>query len=191
MLRLKTILPVLLLTIFGWGSLDAVQAQSASIKWVTWEQAVELQKKEKRKIFIDVYTDWCGWCKRMDKTTFSDPVVINYINKNFYAVKFNAERKEDIMFKGKKYKFVANGKRGYHELAAWMLRGRMGYPTVVFLDENANIIQPIPGFLPPEKFEPIMTYFGENQHKKVPWEIYQKRYNSTKSPARSGVPVKD
>ncbi len=149
---------------------------TTTVKWMTWEEAIEASQKEKRKVFVDVYTDWCTWCKHMDKNTFSDPVIASYLNENFYPVKFDAEQREPIRFNNKEYKFVKSGRRGYHELALWLMRGRIGYPTVVFLDEDQKIIQPIPSYLPPEKFEPIMTYFGEGYHKKTPWEHYLKSY---------------
>ncbi len=171
------------LSIFGWQS----ELSAQEIQWLTWEEAIEKSQKEKKKIFVDVYTDWCGWCKRMDKTTFSDPVVVNYINKNFYPVKFNAEQKEAIKFNNKEYKYVATSRRGYHELAAWMLRGKMGYPTVVFLDEDVKLIQPIQGYIQADKFELIMTYFGEDNHHKVPWDIYQKKNQAGGS---KGLPAK-
>ncbi|MBK7335110.1 MAG: DUF255 domain-containing protein [Saprospirales bacterium] len=63
------------------------------LKWHTWEEAVAANKKEPRKILVDVYTDWCGWCKRMDATTFQDQTVMDYLKKNFYAVKLDAEQK--------------------------------------------------------------------------------------------------
>ncbi len=172
-----TFFGILLLSL---GTPQQIFAQT-EIEWMTWEEAVEKSKVEKKKIFVDIYTSWCGWCKKMDKTTFKDPVVVNYINKNYYPVKFDAEQTEDITFNEKEYKYVKSGKRGYHELAAWLMRGKMGYPTVVFLDEEFNIIQPIPGFLPSTKFEIIMTYFGGNHYKKTPWQIYNKRYSGQKS----------
>ena len=46
---------------------------AAKIEWLTWDQAVAKMEKEPRKIMVDVYTDWCGWCKRMDASTFQDP----------------------------------------------------------------------------------------------------------------------
>ena len=66
-------------------------AEGSGVKWLTFEEAVEKSKTEKRKIFIDVYTDWCGWCKVMDKNTFNDPEVAKLLNEKFYPVKFNAE----------------------------------------------------------------------------------------------------
>ncbi|MBP9152977.1 MAG: DUF255 domain-containing protein, partial [Flavobacteriales bacterium] len=66
------------------------------IKWVSLEEADALRRTEPRKILIDVYTDWCGWCKKMDASTFKDPKVVAYINANYYAVKLDAEQKEPI-----------------------------------------------------------------------------------------------
>jgi len=149
---------------------------SETIQWLTWEQAMQKSNVEKKKFIVDVYTDWCGWCKRMDAATFRQPEIAKYVNENYYAIKFNAEYKEDIVFNGKTYKYVANGRRGYHELAAELLQGRLSYPTVVFLDETQKVIQPIPGYKDPTQFEQIITYFGRNEHLKTPWEAYQKTY---------------
>lgn len=149
---------------------------AAAIEWLTWEQVFEKSKTERRKVIVDIYTDWCGWCKRMDANTFQKPQIAQYINRNYYPVKFNAEFKGDIVFKGKTYKFVKNGMKGYHELAAEITRGRLSYPTVVFLDENLDILQAIPGYREEMEFEQIITYFGKDEHKKTPWETYQKTY---------------
>ena len=150
-------------------------AQS-EINWMTWEQMIAQRDKDsiKKKVYIDLYTDWCGWCKKMERSTFSDPVIASYLNEIYYPVKMNGEQKTTIKFKDKEYKYVQSCRKGYHELAAWMMRGKMGYPTVTFIDENLEIIQPIQGYLSTEKFEPIMTYFGEDHHRKVPWNHYQK-----------------
>ncbi len=151
-------------------------APADAISWITWEQMLEKSKTHPRKIVVDVYTDWCGWCKRMDATTFSDPCLAKYINQTYYAVKFDAEQKQDIVFKEKTYKFVKNGMRGYHELAAEITRGQLSFPTVVFLDEKIEVIQSIPGYRDAKEFETIATYFGRNEHLKTPWETYQKTY---------------
>jgi thioredoxin-related protein len=150
------------------------------INWMTIEEAIERNKTEKRKIVIDVYTKWCGWCKRMDQTTFRNPEVVKYINENYYPVRFDAEQQEDIEFNDKVYKFKKNGSRGYHELAAEWLNGRMGYPTTVFLNEDMGVIQPIPGYLDSEKFDLILNYFGSNSHKTTPWESFEKKYKEEK-----------
>lgn len=151
--------------------------KSSDVEWLTWEEVTQRANTEKRKIMVDLYTDWCGWCKKMDAATFDQDYISNYINDNFYAVKFNAEMKEDVEFKGKTYSFVARGgQRGYHELAAEITKGRLGYPTVVFLDENMEIIQALPGFRGPEEFEKILTYFAGDYHKKMSWDKYEQSY---------------
>ncbi|MCB0621206.1 MAG: DUF255 domain-containing protein [Saprospiraceae bacterium] len=151
-------------------------APETDIHWLTWEQATEKMKTEKRKFIVDIYTDWCGWCKRMDAATFQQPYIAKYVNEHYYAIKFNAEQKQEIQYKGKNFKFVNNGQRGYHELVAEITNGRFGYPTVVFLDENMNVIQAINGYKGPDDFEMIMTYFAQDYHKKVPWDKYQRSY---------------
>ena len=142
---------------------------------------MEKSKTEKKKIFIDVYTEWCGWCKRMDETTFTDPKVVKYLNDNFYAVKFDAEQKQDITFNGKTYHFTKVGNRGYHELAAEWLNNRMSYPTSVYLDEEFKVIQPLPGFLEAARFEAIINYFASDSYKRTPWESYEKAFSSGKN----------
>mgnify|MGYP000055673286 CR=1 FL=1 len=95
---------------------------------------------------------------------------------NYYAIKFDAEFKEDIIFKDKTYKFVNSGRRGYHQLAAEITNGRLSFPTLVFLDEEMNLIQPIPGFKDTLVFEQIVTYFANDMHKRQPWSAYQRNY---------------
>ena len=83
-----------------------------SIKWYTWEEAQEMAATNPKKVFVDLYTNWCGWCKRMDATTFQDPEVIQYLNENFYPVKFNAEQKETVMFNDREFTYyVEEGKK--------------------------------------------------------------------------------
>lgn len=146
-----------------------VTSVSAQINWMTLDEAVQASKNEPRKIFVDVYTDWCGWCKRMDATTFKDKGVADALNENFYAVKLDAEQKEAIKFKNKVYEFKAGGSRGSHELAQEFLQGRMGYPTVVFLNDKFEVIQPVPGYQDAEAMKKIVTYFGKDVYLNTPW----------------------
>jgi len=95
-----------------------------------------------------------------------------------YAVKFDAEYKNDITFNGIEYKFVNSGKRGHHELAAMILKGRLSFPTVVFLDEELKVIQPIPGYQDPKSMELIITYFARDYYRSTPWKKYTTMYNS-------------
>lgn len=163
-------------------SADHTKTTESRINWLTFEEAIERNKKKPKKILVDVYTDWCGWCKVMDKQTFSDPIIVDYVNQHYYAVKLNAEGNKPITFKGKVYEFVPSGNRGYHQLAAELLQGRLSYPTVVFLDEKMDLLQPIPGFRNPPEMDMILKYFGGNHYKTTQYDVFQQQY---KSPYRS------
>lgn len=141
------------------------------ITWLTLEQAFAANQKAPRKIIVDVYTDWCGWCKVMDKQTFSNPEVIKYVNQKYYAVKLNAEGKEDIKLGQNVYKF--DEAQRSHQAAIALLQGKMSYPTIVYLDENFSMIQPIPGYMDAKQFHQIITFIGDDNHKKEPFDKYK------------------
>jgi len=151
---------------------------SSKVQWISFEEALERNKENPRKIFIDVYTDWCGWCKRMDKNTFENEKVATLLNEKYYAVKLDAEQKEDIEFDGRTFKFVPEGRNGYHELAASLLNGKMSYPTVVFLDEEFRLITPVPGYQQPQDLHPILQFIGDSHYKNTEWESFIAQYKS-------------
>lgn len=136
-----------------------------SIQWMSWEEAIEASNKNPKKIFVDMYTDWCGWCKRMDATTFKDSELVKYMNENFYAVKFDAEQKEDVVYDGHTFKFVDSGRRGYHELAASLLNGRLGYPSFVFMDEDQKRITISPGYKDANRMLMELKFIGGDHYK--------------------------
>lgn len=157
----------------------SIQAQE-EIKWMTFEEAQEAQKVEKRKIFVDMYTDWCGWCKRMDATTFKDSDIVQKINSEYYPVKFNAETNEIIEFNGEKYKLIRRGKKKYHELAVEFVkkssRPTLSFPTYIFINEGLEIIQPIKGYKKVEQLMPILDYFAHDYHKEKSWNEFKDNY---------------
>ena len=162
---------------------ETVQTASAApvddkeIHWMSLDEVQVAMKKEPRKVWVDVYTDWCGWCKRMDKTTFSNPNVIKYMHEHFYAVKLDAEQKNDIRFMGKMY--PASQADRTHPFATELLHGQMSYPTSVVMEENFQTPQPIPGYQDVKTMEMIMKYFGEGQYKKTPWPEYQANFKGS------------
>ena len=153
-------------------------AQEGPVKWMSFEQAIERSKSEKRKIFIDVYTDWCGWCKVMDKNTFSEARVAKILNEKFYPVKLDAEQREDIVFSGNTFKFVPSGNKGTHQLAMALLNNQLAYPTVVFLDEEFRMIQPLQGYQKTEEFHKIIEFIGDDHYKSMKWADWQGVYKS-------------
>ncbi|MDR0712108.1 MAG: DUF255 domain-containing protein [Prevotellaceae bacterium] len=154
---------------------------TAQIKWYKFEEAVALCKQQPKKIFIDVYTDWCGWCKVYDKNTFGNPEIAEYMNKHFYSVKFNAEGNDTVRFQGHTFTNAtpSNGRRSTHTLASSLLNGKLSYPTVVFLDEQFQVLHVQPGYLTPEQFAPFMVYIGDTLYapgKNTSWESFSKDF---------------
>ena len=121
------------------------------MSWLTMDQASELENKEGKKFLVDVYTDWCGWCKVMDKKTFSDPALKKYLLERFHLVKFNAEQTDPIRFKDKTYEWAPVGKNGINMLATEIMGNQMSYPTLVYFDENLNKITSSPGYKGPDQ----------------------------------------
>ncbi|MCB9283952.1 MAG: DUF255 domain-containing protein [Lewinellaceae bacterium] len=152
---------------------SATATDDGELKWYSWEEAVAANKKEPRKILVDVYTDWCGWCKRMDATTFQDETVQDYLKKNFYAVKFDAEQKEDIVYDGYTFKFKPYGRRGAHELAIQLLNGRMSYPSIVYLNENFEIITVSPGYKMPDDIMKELHFVSDEAYKSKTWDEFK------------------
>lgn len=124
---------------------------TGGMQWLTIEEAEKLGNKDGKKYLVDVYTDWCGWCKVMDKKTFSDPETQKFLQENFHVIKFNAEQKEPITFQGKTYEWEPSGRKGINRLANELLGSRLSYPTIVYLDENMKKIKSSPGFKDPVK----------------------------------------
>lgn len=133
----------------------------SDIKWYSLNEAFELSKKSPRPILLDVYTDWCSWCKHMMKTTFANKGLANYINNNFYAAKFNAETLDTIEFKGKEYVNRQIGRRSANDLAIKLLDGRLTYPSLVYFDRNGQKMV-VPGYKEAKDLEPFLVYYAEN-----------------------------
>jgi thioredoxin-related protein len=176
MKKIQIILIALLFTTIT--GIQAQDAQKITVKWYSIEEAEKLSKEQGKKIMIDVYTDWCGWCKKMDKETFNHPVIAKYINENYYPVKLDAESKEDITFMGTTYKYVAQGARGYHELAAGLLNGQLSYPSIAYLNEKLQLLGAIPGYKTAEDMEPLLVYISEDKYITQSLEEFQKTFTS-------------
>lgn len=123
-----------------------------SITWVSIEEAQELMENEPRKMFIDIYTTWCGPCKLMDRTTFKDEKVTEYVRAKYYAVRLNAESTQLTKFKGK-------------EMTEKELAQKFqvqGYPTILLMDEDLGSIQVKLGYMKPGQFKKLLEDYDQN-----------------------------
>lgn len=153
------------------------------INWMSMNEALAAQKKQPKKIFMDVYTKWCGPCKMLDRNTFSDESVIDYINEHYYAVKFNAEGTEEITHQGftyqnPNYQPERKGRNATHFFAdALRLQG---YPSLVFFENDGNLIQAIPGYKTPAQLEIYLKMIASDDYKNVTtteaWREYQNNF---------------
>lgn len=152
---MKKFFTIIMLLVSSMGL--SAQDNLGPIKWMTFEEAEKLDSAEHRPFLIDVYTDWCGWCKRMMATTFQNKQLAAYINKNFYCIRFDAETNDTIKFMGKTW--TSDGR--VNSLAVYLLDQRLSYPTIVYFDRQKNKM-PVPGFMAEKDIEPILVYFAED-----------------------------
>lgn len=154
---------------------SALTAQN-KVRWLTFEEALRRTETKPRKILVDVYTDWCVICKKMESTTLSEDKIAKYINEHYYPVRFNAEQKESINFNGQIFDYVKSYPKGYHELAFDLLGGKLSFPSMVIIDENLRIAQALEGFLNCSEMEMVLNYFATNNYKTISWRSFIKSY---------------
>ena len=168
---------------FSFSQQPAPDAEGSLVKWITLPEALEKIKTQPRPIIIDFYTDWCGWCKKMMQTTYANPALAQYINANFYPVKFNAETKDTIEFLGKKYGPSSDAPKATNSLAIKLLQGKLMYPTTLFMNnfdvkENKFALSMVAqGYLDSKKIEPILVYQLENVFRNSSYDDFEKMYN--------------
>jgi thioredoxin-related protein len=173
----KLILILLSVSLISFFSSDKPAATGDHINWMNLDEAAASLQKEKRPVLIDLYTSWCGWCKVMDKKTYSNKNVAQYVQDKFYPVKLNAESKDAIEWNGKLYHF-SPGYRS-NEFAVYLTQGRLEFPTTVILPQDGSEPQAIPGYLEPKDFELIAKYFGEGGYGRIPFIEFQKNFKSS------------
>ena len=163
----------IILILTGLLLLGGTQAQ---VKWNTIADA-STAKIGSKMYFVDFYTTWCGYCKKMDRETFSDPTVVKLLNKYYYPVKFNAEGSDVVTWKGQTYKGTAGQRSNPHQFASAVLGRQMGFPTFVLFKADQTPIQSIPGFYSAHDFAIILWYFASGDCDKYPYDRYQQIFD--------------
>jgi len=162
-------------------TLISFSQNTEEIKWYSFQEALELNKQNPKLIFVDVYTEWCGWCKKMDAATFKEPRIVKYMNEEYYCVKLDAEGSEPVDYMGNTYTNPnPGGKRSTHQIAAVLLQNKMSYPSYVFMNEENRVLTVVKGYMDAEKFDPIIHWFGERAYLKQQFQPYSESFNSRK-----------
>lgn len=156
-----------------------VQAQepTSAIHWHTFTE-LNAEGHQNKKVIIFIYADWCKWCKQMNESVFPSQEISQLVNSNYYAIKLNGEKDQQIEFKGKTYNLKKEGENVFHEITEEFNKGNIAYPSIVILDENLKSIQALKGFRQITEMRNILNYFSENYYKKISWSNYVNSINN-------------
>lgn len=146
------------------------------IAWMSVEEAAGKLQQEQRPVLIDLYTTWCVWCRQMDRKTYSNKQVAEYLQDKFYTVKVDAETHASISWRGRTYAFSPQYKA--NEFALYLTHGRLEFPTTIIIPPGGEP-QAIPGFLEPKDLELLVKYFGDGAYKTISFDIYQKNFRAS------------
>ncbi|MGB1315441.1 MAG: thioredoxin family protein [Chitinophagales bacterium] len=146
-----------------------------SLNWLSIEEAERKNSLEQKKILIDIYADWCYWCKKIDSELASDSVLANYLNKNFYLVKLNPEDLNDINFKNEVYQrktfsySYSDKTRKVNEFVIELLGNDFIYPSLIFMNEKLDVVLTTKGFKNSNELNKYIHFIGSNAYQKMKW----------------------
>lgn len=151
--------------------------RTSIINWLTFEDAFNMCKQNPKPIIIDIYSSNCSSCKLMTNQTFNNKIIANYINENYYAVKFDAFSIDTVKFAN--YTFVKSGNiNSTHQFVKSILDNQLTYPSIVFLNNQIQRLDIIKCFLSPKEFEPIINYYGSGIYQETKWPDFLRKFSS-------------
>ena len=142
---------VVLALLFASPASAAATGSTSGVRWRSWNEGLREAAASNRPVLVDVYTDWCGWCRRMDRDVYARKDVEAYLSKRFVPIKLNAESRTSASYQGKA-----------QTLRSIALRfGVSGYPTSVFLRPDGQHLGNMDGYIPADRFLLILRYIGD------------------------------
>jgi len=173
----KGIKLILILFLISLSSAKVTVSKHDKLEWMNMDELNVKKKSESKPVLIDLYTNWCYWCKVMDKKTYNNSKVVSYISEHFYPVKFDAESKEVIKWKNIDYNYNETYK--VNDFTLYITNGQPGFPTTVIVPDEKSDPIAIAGFLEPKELEPILKYFGEGAYKKQDYSTFKSTFKTT------------
>ncbi|MBI1797243.1 MAG: thioredoxin family protein [Candidatus Eisenbacteria bacterium] len=149
-MRLRFVLPLACLALLA---LPAAPGRTAvpPLAWRAWDRGLDEAKSSGRHVLVDVYTDWCGWCRRMEADVYTRPEIRDYLARKFVLVKLNAEATDAARYQGKLFTSQALAAR--FEVS--------DYPTTIFLKSGGDHLISVPGYVPADRFLLVLRYIGD------------------------------
>jgi thioredoxin-related protein len=147
-----------------------------SIAWLTVDEAAAKLQQEPKPVLIDLYTTWCGWCKQMDRKTYSNKQVAQYLTDKFYTVKLDAETHNTVSWQGKTYQFDPQYR--CNQFAVYLSHGQLEFPTTIIIAPGYEP-QAIPGYMEPKEIEMLLKYFGEGAYRNKSFDEYRQGFRGS------------
>ncbi len=173
----KKLVVVLFACWMVFSSAKVSTTEKQSIQWLSIEEVNAKLTANPKPVLIDLYTNWCYWCKVMDQKTYSNAKVIAYINDHFYAVKLNAETKDSLIWNKKLYQYRAAN--NLNDFTFYVTEGQIGFPTTVIFPDIKDKPASVPGFMKPAELEPVLKFFGEGNYKTQSYSEFLKSFKKT------------
>lgn len=167
----------------------APEVENSPVHWLTMEKLQDTLKVAPRPVMVDLYTQWCGPCKKLAAETFTDPGIADYLNSHFYTVRFDAQSGDPVQYKGKRYEnpdfdpAKVGVRNSTHQLTYELdnTNGQIAFPTLVYMDGELRPIIATQGFYTPEKLEPKLVYYGEGAYKTTTFEDFLTTFKSSRT----------
>lgn len=174
---MRTPLLLLFICFICFSSAWIIPLNTSNVEWLKLEDITQKLKEQNKPVIIDLYTDWCHWCKVMDEKTYSHKKVIDYISEHFYASRVNAETMETINWRGKNYNY--NSQYKINDFSLFITYGQASFPTTVIIPDDGSAAIPIAGYMKPKEIEPILKFFGEGAYKTQTYPEFQKTFHAS------------